>query len=512
MILLANGTVIDGTGGPLEEASVLVEAGKIKEVGPVIAGPDMEVVDCRGLVVSPGFVDVHSHADLEAVQHRSEKVLQGVTSEVVGNCGFSLFPSLPVEGLAPTFNIFADRGDNEWSDANAYFSDIDAECSYTNVAALTGHSTLRAKVAGMKAGKLTNTARQQAEFILAQCMEQGSIGLSTGLNEVPSAYGDIEELVGLCKVVKRYGGFYTSHLRDYKFKIIEAVEEAIEIGRQSGVPVQLSHLQTVGRKNWNKMDTVLERIDKAAQEGVDIGIDAYPYLAGSCNITQLLPTWALEGGSGALLARLGDADIRARMVDETLAGMANTWDDILIASVPVTKEVCDKTIQAVADERGIAAIDLVMNLLLENKGLVTIISFNQSEENLRKVLSHPRTSIITDGLVTEGKPHPRTFSTYPKFFGEFIRGKQWMSLAMAMHKSTGMPAQRFGLLGRGTVAPGQWADLVVFAADNIGTKATYEEPDLPPEGIHYVMVNGEWSVRNNQAANKYGGKALRHQA
>ena len=510
MILLENGTVIDGTGGLARQASVLVEGRKIKAVGAIEAGPDMEPVDCRGLVVSPGFVDLHSHADLEALQHRSEKVRQGVTSEVVGNCGFSLFPTLPLEGLAPSFNIFAGREENEWADAGAYFAELDAECSYTNIAALTGHSTLRATVAGMQAGKLSDEARHQAESILSRCMEQGSIGLSTGLNEVPSAYGDINELVGLCRVVKRYGGFYTSHLRDYKFKIIEAVEEAIEIGRQSGVPVQLSHLQTVGRKNWNKMDAVLELVDRAVAQGVNVGIDAYPYLAGSCNITQVLPTWAQEGGVDALLARLADTDLRARIADETVADMANTWDDILIASVPVTKEVCNKTVQAVADERGADGVETVMDLLLENKGLVTIISFNQSEENLRKVLSHPQTSIITDGLVTEGKPHPRTFSTYPKFFGEFIRGKGWMPLETAVHKSTGMPAQRFGLEGRGTVAPGQWADLVVFAADQIGTQATYEEPDLPPEGIRYVLVNGQWAVCGDQVASGYAGTALRH--
>jgi dihydroorotase/N-acyl-D-amino-acid deacylase len=510
MILLANGTVLDGTGGPARQASVLVDGGKIKEVGPIAAGPDMEVIDCSGLVISPGFVDVHSHSDLEALQHRSEKVRQGVTSEVVGNCGFSLFPTLSLEGLAPTFNIFAGRGENEWADADAYFAAIDTECSYTNVAALTGHSTLRATVARMQSGKLSDAARQQAETILARCMEQGSIGLSTGLNEVPSAYGDIDELVGLCGVVKRYGGFYTSHLRDYKFKVIEAVEEAIEIGRQSGVPVQLSHLQAVGRKNWNKMDAVLDLVDQAVAEGVDVGIDAYPYLAGSCNITQMLPTWAQEGGSEALLARLADADTRSRIVDETLENMANTWDDILIATVPITKEVCDKTVQAVADERGTSGVETVMDLLLENNGIVTIISFNQSEENLRKVLSHPCTSIITDGLVTEGKPHPRTFSTYPKFFGEFIRGKQWIPLETAMYKATGMPAQRFGLTGRGTVAPGQWADLVVFAAEQIGTQATYEEPDLPVEGIHYVLVNGQWAVRGDVVQAGYTGRALRH--
>ena len=512
MILLQNGRVIDGTGSTARDASVLVQDRKIKEVGMIEEEPDMDVVDCRGLTVCPGFVDVHSHGDLEALQHRTEKVRQGVTSEVVGNCGFSIFPTLPLEGLAPTFNIFSDRGDRERPDAGAYFAEVDAESTHTNIAALTGHSSLRVAVAGMESGKLTEAARRNAESILERCMEQGAIGLSTGLNEVPSAYGDIDELVGFCEIVKRYGGFYTSHLRDYKFKIIEAVEEAIEIGRRSGVPVQLSHLQPVGKRNWHKMDAVLECVDRAVAEGVDVGIDAYPYLAGSCNVTQALPTWAQEGGVDALLSRLANPDLRERIADETMANLPNTWDDILIANVPVTRGITGKSVQAVADERGSEGVETVIDLLLENSGIVTVISFNQSEENLKKVLTHPQTSIITDGLVKAGKPHPRTFGTYPTFFGEFIRDKDWMPLETAVHKATGQPAGRFSLNRRGVLEEGAWADLVVFSAENIGTQSSYESPNEPPEGIRDVMVNGEWAVRENELVSECAGMALRHTA
>ena len=510
MILLKNGTVIDGTGGEARAVSVLIEANKIKEVGQVAQRPDMEVIDCAGLAISPGFIDVHSHADLEVLQHRSEKVRQGVTSEVVGNCGFSLFPALPSGELVPVFNIFAARGERQWEDAGSYFADVETVRSYTNVAALTGHSTLRAHIAGMKSGRMDAADQRRAEDCLARCMEQGSIGLSTGLNEVPSSYGDLEELVALCRVVRQYGGFYTSHLRDYKFHFVEAVEEALEIGRRVDIPVQLSHLQAAGRKNWDKMDPVLELIDQAVAEGVDVGVDAYPYVAGSCNMTQLLPIWSMEGGTQALMQRLADEQTRAPIADETEADMSNDWTDILIAAVPGRDELVGRTVQDVADERGIAGVQAALDLLLENDGAVTIVSFNQSEENLRKVLSHRCTSIITDGLVTEGKPHPRTFSTYTKFLGEFVREKQWMSLEEGVHKATGLPAQRFRLQGRGIVAEGNWADLVVFSAEEIGTKATYEEPDLPPEGIRHVFVNGEWVLQDGLLREELAGQALRH--
>ena len=509
MKLFTNGTIVDGTGEPDRQADVLVEGEKIREMGRVEANPDMEVVDCAGLVVAPGFIDVHSHCDLESLQHRSEKARQGVASEVVGNCGFSLFPTLPRAGLVPTFDLFQGRGEREWPDAGAFFDEIETQGSYTNIAALTGHATLRAKVAGMEGGKLETAARRAAERLLDRCLEQGAMGLSTGLNEVPSSYGGLEELVALCGVVRRHGGLYVSHLRDYKFHILEAIEEALEIGRQTGVPVQLSHLQTVGRKNWDKMDAVLELIDRAIAAGVDVGIDAYPYLAGSCHLTQMLPTWALEGGTGRLLERLADADTRERIAAATEGDMGNGWEDILIASVPGREELSGRTVREVADGRGASGVQTALDLLLENQGAVRIISFNQSEENLRKVLTHPRTCIITDGLVTEGKPHPRTFGTYPRFMGEFVREKKWTTLEEGVRKATGLPAARFGLEDRGSIAAGKWADLVVFSAEEIGSRADYEEPELPPEGIRHVLVNGQWTVRDGELQERWPGKALR---
>jgi len=512
MILLTNGKVVDGSGAPPELSSLLIHDGKIIEMGVIECSEVMEVCDCAGKVIAPGFIDVHSHSDLEVLEHRPEKVLQGVTSEVVGNCGFSLFPGLPQGPLVPSFNLFERRGQRQWEDAASYFENLQKTGTYTNLASLVGHASLRAQVSGMKPGLLLADEMRQAEKCLSASLEQGAIGLSTGLNEVPSSYGDFGELVQLCRVVRKYDSFYTSHLRDYKFQILEAVEEALSLGRHAGVPVQLSHLQTVGRKNWDKMDEVLARVDRAAAEGVDVGIDAYPYLAGSCHLTQCLPTWALDGGTEELVARLSQCETRSDIAKETEVGMANTWEDIVVCSVlnPEDQPLIGVPVQRIANEWGCSGVDAALELLVRNQGAVRVVSFNQSDENLRKVLSHPLTSIITDGLVTEGKSHPRTFGTYPTLIGEFVNRRGWFSLEQAVHKATGLPASRFRLSHRGFIKKDYWADLVVFDPETIGTRATYLEPDTPPDGIVHVMVNGSWVVRNGSLQAKFPGRVLKH--
>lgn len=494
--LLVGGLVIDGTGAPGAVRDVVVTADGL--IGDEAAPAPSQRVDCSGLVVCPGFVDAHSHADLEVLSHRTEKLRQGVTSEVVGNCGFSLYPSIPAAAAkVPTFDFILPGRGRQWCDCADYFASVVEKGTRNNVASLLGHSTLRLHVAGISSAPLTEEQMCRAEAILDQSMAQGCIGLSTGLNEIPSSFGDVTELVRLCRTVKKHGGFYTSHLRDYKSKVVEAVGEALEIGRRSGCKVQLSHLQCVGSKNWHRQDEVLKMIDDAIAEGIDVGIDAYPYVAGSCNLTQLLPTWAQDGGSAELLKRLDDAEVSARIAVETTELMGNTFADIVIANTaPSHLQYVGATVQEFADEKGIGGVEGALRLLRETGAFLVIISFNQSQANLKKVLTHPRTSIISDSLIVPGKPHPRCFGTYPTWLGEYVRDKKWMSLEAGVHKASGHPAARFGLKRRGVLAPGNFADVVVFDAERIGTESSYAVPDVAPTGIVHVLVNGKWALRD----------------
>jgi N-acyl-D-amino-acid deacylase len=509
---LANATVIDGNGGSARQADILVRDDRIAEVGTVPPATDREVIDCANLHIAPGFIDIHSHSDMEVLQHLPNKVLQGVTSEIVGNCGYSLFPTHPnPEGVRLTGEIFDGEPEEGMATAAEYFAAVEAAGTRVNVAALTGHVALR--IFAMKVRQTPSAEEMRVmERQLEECLAAGSIGLSTGLNCLPSSCASTDELVRLCDLVRRFDGFYTTHMRDYKFKVVEAVDEALAVGRGASVPVQISHLQVIGKKNWDKLDVALDHIEQAAADGVDVAMDAYPYLAGSCSLTQFLPGWCQGGGLPRLLDHLATPTSYQKIAQETDEGMSNSWDDIVICDVhtPANHSLVGKSIAEIAFLRNKPPQKVALDLLLEEEGYVFIISFNSNEVNLRKVLTHPLTSIITDGLVLEGMSHPRTFGTYPKFLGEYAIEKGWLSLEEAVAKASALPARRFKLKDRGTISPGKFADLVVFDARKIGTHADYANPAQEPEGIHHVLVNGEFAVRDGKLTEAKAGKVLRH--
>lgn len=494
--VLCGGTILDGTGGPPIDADVLVSHGRIAGIGPFTLAEDPSI-DCTGRTIAPGFIDGHSHSDLQVLENRPEKLLQGVTTEVVGNCGFSPYPApedrRPLHEFAN--GIFCGGGEWGWRSARDYLDAVRAQAR-CGVASLVGHGTLRIAVAGNQSGPLAAADVDRMAGILDECLAEGACGFSTGLMYSPGESAPFEELERLCGVVARRGRIYTTHMRDYGFRLDDAVKEQIDLARRAGCRLQISHLQAVGVANWTRQRPALDRIEQARTSGVDVAFDCYPYVAGSTVLTQLLPQRALDGGIPGLLARLADPGERRTLARETIAGMAHRWTDLFISSVASERNrgVVGRDLQAIAEERGCEPIDAVLDLLLEERGAVNMLEFNQSEANLRETLTHPLSNIISDGFYVNGRPHPRLHGTFPHLLGSICREKRWMELPEAVHKITGRPAERFGLHDRGLLRAGYAADLVVFDAGRIGSPATYENPEQAPQGIEYVIRGGEFLV------------------
>jgi len=493
MILFENATLIDGTGAAPFTGDLLIDGSSIAAVGHVEA-PAAERVDCTGLTLAPGFIDIHSHSDVKVLDNDRAKADQGVTAEVVGNCGFSPYPCVHGAREVREYGIGILSGDTEWGWRNAadYLAAARAQAKLCTVYSLVGHGSLRTAVMGSRQGEATAAEMDRMERLLDESLAGGAAGFSTGLMYAPGSSAPREELVRLCKVTARRGKVYATHMRSYSFQIQESTEEQLDLARASGCRLQISHLQAVGQKNWDKQQAVLDRLEQARQEGIDVAFDSYPYLAGSTVLTQLLPQWTLDGGVSALLARLADPATRRRIATETVALMAQRFSDVYVSSVGSAERqhLVGRHFDEIAEQRGVEPVEAVFQLLEEEHGAVNMLSFNQSEENLRKLLSHPLCTVISDGFYVKGRPHPRLYGTFPCLLGQVVRERGWLPLADAVHRITGKPAERYGMKDRGRLAKGCVADLVAFDASAISARATYEDPKQPPQGIAWVMREG----------------------
>ena len=379
-----------------------------------------------------------------------------------------------------------------WATATDYFDALRRTGAEGYATPLIGHGSLRVAVCGLRQGGVSPRELDRMSGLLEDALDAGCAGFSTGLMYAPGSSAPAEELQHLCRIVARKGKLYATHMRSYSSGLVDATREQIQLAEATQCRLQISHLQAAGRDNWSLQELALHEIESAKMRGVDVEFDIYPYLCGSTVLTQLLPQWTLDGGTEALLNRLNDTGSSNRIVDEMRSSGPKLWADVTISSVEsdANADLVGDTVETIARRRGCAPERCAMDLLIEESANVNIISLNQSEDNLRLLLSHPLCSVITDGFYVKGKPHPRLHGTYPELLGTLVREKRWLSLREAIHKSTAKPAARLGLHDRGLLKPGYKADVTIFDPLHIASHSTYEEPARSPGGIQAVLKGG----------------------
>lgn len=509
-VILAGGVVVDGSGEPRFAADVGVGAGLIAAVGDLSGTAAVRREDVSGLVVCPGFVDIHAHADIMtlAFPEAVPKIQQGITTEVVGNCGISAIPLSEgivsdVRAIATAFDVPGESWD--WADLHEFRTRVASAGPAVDIAVLAGHLNLRAAVVGMERRAATSVEIERMQRKLDDALAGGAVGMSLGLMYPPSSFATFGEMTALGEVLARRDALLAVHLRDYADGLLDAVDEMLEVAEAAGCRLQISHLAAVGRRNWGKVGDALARIDAAAGRGVDVAVDMYPYLAGSANLSQTVPEWALDGGVDALRARLADPATRERIA-AAIADRPNRWEDVMLGAVPSDPPLAGRTIADLAVRWRRRPEDVVLDLLAD--GAPTMIAFGRSEDDLRAVFGHPRSMVGSDALVVlpdSGLPHPRAFGTYPRFLRRYVLDEQLVSLEDGIRMCTSAPADRIRLSDRGRIAVGARADLVAFDPEHIADTATYERPRRLPEGIEHVMVGGTAVVRNGAITGRRGG-------
>jgi N-acyl-D-amino-acid deacylase len=526
-LIIRGGSVYDGSGQPPFRADIAVEAGRITRVGDCSGLRAERVIDARDLGVAPGFFDMHSHADLTlpGFPAASNSIQQGVTTEVIGNCGFTPAPVSAdhaaelreyVSGWGPTLPW-------GWTSFGQFLETLKQARPAVNTVPLVGQGAVRIAVMGFVARPPDADELARMHDLVRQALDDGAWGMSTGLVYAPGVYSQTDEIAELNREVAAHNGLYASHVRGEGDTVLEAVTEAIQIAEQSGTPLQISHLKAIGRANWGKVEQLLALIEAARERGVAAHADCYPYLAGCTFLSNLLPPWAHEGGVPALVGRLRSQEQRLRLrhdLEHGLPGWSNQlegaggWSHVMVAQVQsqTNRRWEGMTIEAAARETGKDPFDFYCDLLAEENASVAMIIFFMSEGDMIKAVSSPRTVIGSDsiGVVNErSRVHPRCYGTFVRFLGTLARDQDLMPQERAIRKMSGLTAEILGLKDRGFVQPGLAADLVVFDPGRGADRATYEEPTLPPVGIEMVLVNGEVALENGQQTEARAGRVLR---
>ncbi len=527
-IIIRNGRIVDGTGSPWYSGDVAIRDGRIAAIGAVLDARAKRTIDARRMVIAPGFIDMLGQSDLSILVTPSlpSKIFQGITTEFTGEGG-SAGPlnDRIIEADRTAYEHFKITPD--WRTLGQYFARLERQGIGINVGHYVGATQVRRMVLGDDDRQPTAAQLTRMRELVRGAMREGAVGLSTSLQYPPAPYARTEELIALAAEAARYGGVYATHMRSESDDILSALEEAIRIGREAGIPVEIWHLKVAGKRNFGRMPEVIAKIDSARRAGVDIAADTYAYTAWFNSLSAMVPPWAHDGGTAKLLERLQDPAARRRMRrDMETAGSweNNAWQEIsdpekiLIGAVQnrALLGLQGKTLAEVARQRKADPIDALFDLLVEDRAYTSVAVFGMDEPDVLLALEQPWVSIncdsqgtAPDGILGQDHPHPRAYGTFPRILRKYVREEKRLTLEDAIRKFTSLPAQRMRLSDRGVLKRGMWADLVIFDPDSVQDRATFEKPHQLSDGMRWVLVNGVPVVADGKATGRLPGKVLR---
>ncbi len=503
-LLIRNARIVDGTGSPWFVSDLAIDDGRIVELGAHLDVSATRVIDAAGRVVAPGFIDVHTHVEsserregLANIPRADNFLLDGVTTIITGNCGGS---ELDIPGWRAQLQGLG-----------------------INVATLVGHNSVRSAVVGLDDRAPTAAEMTQMQALVEKAMQDGAVGFSTGLLYVPGTYAETSEVIELAKVAAKHGGVYTSHIREQGAMLHESISEAVRVGREAGMPVQISHLKVKGRTRWGTIDSAIELIESYRREGVDVVVDAYPYERASTNLGVNLPRWAVAGGAQEITARIEDRETHERIAAEMKAMLEDGgYPDYSFATVAQYRPEPSYNGRTITEinrlvERPPGAdneIETILEMMVDGVAAGTsqgasMVYHYMSNDDVDTIFRYPNAAVASDGTIIEfgrGKPHPRSYGTNARVLADYVRERQVMTLEDAVRRMTSLPARTFSFHDRGIVRPGFVADLVIFDPDNVVDKAGFAEPHQYSEGFDYVLVNGVVAVAEGKISDERGGQ------
>jgi N-acyl-D-amino-acid deacylase len=526
--IIKNGHIIDGTGSPWYAADIGIRDGKIAAIGKLDGAKARRALDAGGLVVAPGFIDMLGQSEMSILvnPHLPSKIYQGITTEITGEGGSAApLNDAIIKADRVTYEHLGITAD--WRTLGDYFARLEKQGAGINLASYVGATQVRRMVLGDVDRDPSPAELEQMKSMVSQAMREGAVGVSTALQYPPAPYAKTEELIALASEASRYGGVYASHIRDEGNSIIPALDEAIRIGREARIPVEIWHLKAAGKPNWGRMPEIVAHIQKARDAGIDITADTYAYPAWFNNLSAFIPPWAHDGGDSKLIERLKDPAVRSR-IRKDMETHSTTWDNeweevpgpqsilVSVVSNPKLLPLQGKTIDQIAKQRGKDPIDAICDLLIEDHGYTYVAVFGMDEPDVALALQQPWVSICNDsqgtapdGLLGKEHPHPRAYGTFPRILRKYVREEKKLRLEEAIRKFAALPAQKMRLGDRGVLKVGMWADVVVFDPNTIADRATFEEPNQLSAGMQYVLVNGVPVIDAAKMTTSLPGKVLR---